>query len=930
MKFVWLYLSLAAAAAISKNASSPLAAPTLRDEWTVGVAQLPNIKNELAVDANAEALGYRLVNMSTTATGLKGYLKLKKRTDIYGVDFDSLKLTVDYQAKTRLNVRIEPTNLTDVYVLPDDLVARPQIENGSFESELLFVYHNGSSFGFDVLRKDSGDVLFSTKDNPLVFSNQFIQFNTSLPQNHTTYGLGELIHGLVNRPGDVKTLFANDVGDPIDGNIYGINPIYYDQRYDTNLTHGVYWRTLAIQEVVIGDESLTWRALLGVVDLYFFAGPSPLDVIDQYTQEIGRPGLQPYWALGYHQCRWGYDTVELLEDVVKTMKNFDIPMETIWLDIDYMDTYRDFTNDPHRFPLDKYRRFVDQLHKDGQHYVPMFDAAIYVPNPLNKSEIDYPAFSKGNELDVFLKNPDGSLYIGAVWPGFTVFPDFLNNDTQAYWDDLFQEWYHQIPWDGIWTDMNEPSSFCVGSCGTGRLDQNPITPNFDIPPPNNTYPKGFKELNATDYQRLKLELARPLNETSPKKDYSHAGNHVMPGKGNLNYPPYAINNAQGDHDLATHAVLPNATHADGLVEYDVRNLYGMLQEKAIYKLLLKISPDRRPFIIGRLTFPGSGQHVGHWGGDNQANWEMMYFSMAQAFGSGMTGIPFFGVDVCGFNGNTDMELCSRWMQLGAFFPFYRNHNVLGAIPQEPYRWLAVAEALKTAMAVRYSLLPFFYTLLRQAHDLGAPVLRPLMWAFPHDQSVAGVDNQMMVGEALVVTPVLEPNASTVKGVFPGDEVYYDWYSHEKIEGGSKNHTLEAPLGHIPVHVRGGYVLPLQEPGYTTGESRQNDFSLLVALDAQGRAQGELYWDDGESVRPNATLWVNFTAANRSLVAVPEGRFNVSQPLANITVLGCDRPKQVRFNDKRVPYKFENHTLVVHGLQNYTGAGAWSQQFVLEY
>ena len=89
-----------------------------------------------------------------------------------------------------------------------------------------------------------------------------------------------------------------------------------------------------------------------------------------------------------------------------------------------MDGYKDFTNDPHRFPLDKYRKFLDDIHNNSQHYVPIFDAAIYVPNPNNATDDDYEPFHLGNESDVFLKNPDGSLYIGAVWPGYTVFPDF--------------------------------------------------------------------------------------------------------------------------------------------------------------------------------------------------------------------------------------------------------------------------------------------------------------------------------------------------------------------------------------------------------------------------------------------------------------------------------------------------------------------------
>jgi alpha-glucosidase len=105
---------------------------------------------------------------------------------------------------------------------------------------------------------------------------------------------------------------------------------------------------------------------------------------------------------------------------------------------------------------------------------------------------------------------------------------------------------------------------------------------------------------------------------------------------------------------------------------------------ATYQALLNVFPGKRPFIIGRSTFAGSGKWAGHWGGDNFSLWPWMYFSIPQALNFALFGIPMFGVDTCGFTGNSDEELCNRWMQLSAFFPFYRNHNVLSTRPQEPY------------------------------------------------------------------------------------------------------------------------------------------------------------------------------------------------------------------------------------------------------
>jgi alpha-glucosidase len=115
-----------------------------------------------------------------------------------------------------------------------------------------------------------------------------------------------------------------------------------------------------------------------------------------------------------------------------------------------------------------------------------------------------------------------------------------------------------------------------------------------------------------------------------------------PGVRNINYPPYVIDHVQGD--LAVHAVSPNATHQNGMVEYDTHNLFGHQIINATYQGLLEVFPGKRPFIIGRSTAPGSGKWAGHWGGDNASKWYYMYFSIPQALSFSLFGIPMFGVD----------------------------------------------------------------------------------------------------------------------------------------------------------------------------------------------------------------------------------------------------------------------------------------------
>jgi alpha-glucosidase len=540
-------------------------------------------------------------------------------------------------------------------------------------------------------------------------------------------------------------------------------------------------------------------------------------------------------------------------------------------DIDYMNQYRDFENDQNTFGYAEGAQFLAGIHANGQHYIPIVDSAIYVPNPQNASDA-YPIFNRGNASDAFMLNPDGSLYIGEVWPGYTVFPDWIGavlNGTGAFewWATELSTWHENISFDGIWIDMSEVSSFCVGSCGSNNVTLNPVHPPFGLPgEPGNIiygYPEGFNITNATEYSSVSSASASAASAASATAVPASTTSTIYirttptPGVRAIEYPPYVINNVQGALDV--HAVSPNATHHGGTLEYDYHNLFGHQILNATYHALLNVFPSKRPFIIGRSTFAGSGKWAGHWGGDNTSLWAYMFFSIPQALSFSLFGIPMFGVDTCGFNGNTDEELCNRWMQLSAFFPFYRNHNVLSAISQEPYRWASVAEATITAINIRYTLLPYIYTTFYLAHTTGSTVMRALAWEFPNDPSLANADRQFLLGSSIMVTPVLVQGASSVDGVFPGvgaGEVWYDWYTQSAITASpGQNVTIDAPLGHIPVYIRGGAVLPIQEPGYTTAECRANPWGVIAASSLEGTAKGVLYLDDGESLVQNSTLFV---------------------------------------------------------------------------
>ena len=970
-----LLSSTANAAAVATSSASTVTGlkpfGTLPPDADNGQPILPNIFDPKAVNAQSVCPGYKVAKVSRQPYGLTATLNLAGRAcNVYGDDVESLTLTMQYQSGDRMHLEIAPTyvgskNQSWFYPPPQLRSASldPDAANTVPLNDLEFVYGDSPSFWMKVIRKSNSDVLFDTSGTVLVFENQFVEFATALPEDYSLYGLGETIHSLRLGNNFTKTMWNSDNADTVDRNIYGTHPIYYDTRYFetatdgtttyvpwnhtklggnyTSLTHAVYYRNAHGHEILMKPDGFTWRTLGGNIDLYFYSGPTIEQAAKSYQNStIGLPAMQQYWTFGYHQCRWGYNNWSEVEAVVNNFERFQIPLETQWNDIDYMYQLRDFTSDPNRFNVETGLKFLNSLHASGRHYVHIVDSAIYDPNPKNASDA-YDTYTRGHEANAFLLNPDRSEYVGAVWPGYTVFPDWLANGTQSWWTKELMISHNNVTFDGIWIDMSEVSSFCVGSCGTGMLGNNPVAGTISDAPVIG-YPEGFGNTNASEAKSASSASVAAMKTQAPASTTtSFLRSTPTPGARNINYPPYAINNIA--YDLAVHGASPNATHQDGTVEYDVHNMWGFGILNATYNGLASVFLGKRPFIIGRSTYAGAGTVAGHWGGDNYSQWLYMFFSIPQALSMSLFGIPMFGVDTCGFNDNTDEELCNRWMQLSAFFPFYRNHNTIGAISQEPYVWASVATATKTAMQIRYSLLPYIYTTFYAAHTTGSTVMRALVWEFPFEPLLASADRQFLLGPSILVTPVLEQGATSVSGVFPGAStgtVWYDWYNQTAITNPAAmrgaNVSIPAPLGHIPVFVRGGSVLPMQPllSALTVKQVRTQAWALLVGLDANGAATGSLYLDDGESIKPSSTLDVSMTVAKQTLYASGIGEFTEPQPLANVTIMGVKNPvHNVTFNEKPIKgfkYDAASHLLQITGLQSMTAKGAWSQDFQLTW
>ena len=302
---------------------------------------------------------------------------------------------------------------------------------------------------------------------------------------------------------------------------------------------------------------------------------------------------------------------------------------------------------------------------------------------------------------------------------------------------------------------------------------------------------------------------------------------------------------------------------------------------------------KRPFVLSRSTFPGSGVHTAHWTGDNAATWEDLSASIVTMNTLSLFGISMTGADICGFIGDTTEELCARWIEVGAFSPFSRDHNSVDQAPQELYRWESVTDASIKSLTMRYKLLPHLYTLMYQSSAVGLTVMNGLWMHFSSDLDAIATDAQYMWGDSLLFTPVLTEGATDVVGYFP-QGVWYDLMGTGGVIEGPSSVTISTPLTETNIHVRGGSVIPMQEYKLNTLDASTTPYTLIIALDEHGSSSGSLYIDNGDGIVNEDTrlmddyTLINYTYENNqftSEVIFNQYQDSISIPIQVIEVWG---------------------------------------------
>jgi alpha-glucosidase len=362
---------------------------------------------------------------------------------------------------------------------------------------------------------------------------------------------------------------------------------------------------------------------------------------------------------------------------------------------------------------------------------------------------------------------------------------------------------------------------------------------------------------------------------------------------NFDNPPYTIDNGVGP--LSGGTIWPELPEYGGYVQYDTHNLYASAMIAKSTEGLLERRPSERPFIISRSTFSGDGKKSGHWTGDNASTWADYLLSIVQNMEfAAIFQIPMVGADVCGFNDDTTETLCARWAMLGAWYPFYRNHADISANYQEFYQWPLVTAAAQKAITARFSLLDYFYTGFYQQTVDGSPnTIIPLFFEYPNDIKTLNISYQFFFGPSILVSPVTVEDSFSVTLYLPPEDIFYDFWTGERVTTTDSSDMLtldNVTYTDLPAHIRGGSILPLRSnPGSanTTAELRTHDFDLLIAPDADGKASGSLYLDDGITLNPQQFTNIDFTFENGHLVVNGSFGYDPGVQVNSITVLVSD-------------------------------------------
>ncbi|MDO4329679.1 MAG: glycoside hydrolase family 31 protein [Lachnospiraceae bacterium] len=538
-------------------------------------------------------------------------------------------------------------------------------------------------------------------------------------------------------------------------------------------------------------DTLTIRCDNADLYLYVIDGGSPYEITRQFRKLIGRSYIPPKFAFGFGQSRWGYTTKEDFRKVAAGYREHHIPIDMIYVDIDYMQDYKDFTVNEENFQ--NFPEFVQEMKNQEIRLIPIIDAGV-------KAEPGYPVYEEGVANNYFCKRADGSDFVAAVWPGDTHFPDMLNPDARAWFGSHYRFLTDQGI-EGFWNDMNEPAIFYTkeGLEEAGELMKRYLAGQNN----NGSDETPGSSVTIDQVQRFLHELAnRPADYAS----FYHQ-----------------VNGQMVRHDK-------------------VHNLFGYHMTRAAGEAFEQIDPEKRFLMFSRSSYIGMHRYGGIWTGENKSWWSHILLNLKMLPSLNMCGFLYTGADLGGFGADTTRDLLLRWLALGVFTPLMRNHAALGTRNQECYQFEHI-EDFRHVIQVRYRLIPYLYSEYMKAALQDDLYAKPLAFVYPEDSMACQVEDQVMIGNEIMIAPVYTQNARGRYVYLPERMKFIKFMpdgtlSEKLLESG--HHYVEIALNEVPLFIRDRKCIPLAAPAEHVAALDTEHMELIGFSDAEY----ELYEDDG--------------------------------------------------------------------------------------
>lgn len=504
-------------------------------------------------------------------------------------------------------------------------------------------------------------------------------------------------------------------------------------------------------------------------DFYYIKGNKPIEIVKEFRSAIGKSYIPPFWAFGYQQSRWSYPDAKTVDSVIDGYDKAGIPLDCVYLDIDYMDSYKDFTVDDKKFP--DFADYVSKKREQGIHLIPIIDAGV-------KKEDGYSVYEEGIDKGYFCKNEDGTVFECGVWPGIVGLPDFLRSDVREWFGSKYKV-LTDAGIDGFWNDMNEPAIFYSVKGLEKALDKAASL-------------KG-ENLDLSKFFNLKDTI---LGISNSPEDYSSIY-HTVDGK-------------QVCHDR-------------------VHNIYGANMTKAAGEYFAKEFGEEKILMFSRASYVGAHRSSGIWFGDNHSWWSHILLNLKMLPSANMCGFLYCGADLGGFNENATRDLVLRFLALGVFTPLMRNHAALGTRDQECYNF-ENSEDFKDIIEVRYRLIPYLYSTFRKASEENDMIFKPLSFDYPDDKIARECETQLMLGDECMICPVYEQNVGGRYVYLPEDMTFVKLSGTkvvtEKMTKGT--HYIEVALNEVPLFIKNGKKIPLCKPAMRTSQLDTENLEYIEA------------------------------------------------------------------------------------------------------